>query len=113
MTVVNEIINGTENEHSPNKVCSSNQNQWNYERIIVNEPIVEAYFLPLSTNRSTNNNQQNDRSGWWQKFTNIFWSSTPKIEQKSPELKARIGQRKRKPEARLTISPLECHGFSE
>lgn len=93
--------------HGPNRACSTTQDVWNYEKIrLHNASIVEAYFLPVST---CDPPARCGRRSLWQRLTNGWQSETAKLK---PQLKARAGERKRKPEARLTISPLECSGFS-
>ena len=94
--------------HGPNKACSSTQDIWNFERIkLYNSSIVEAYFLPLST-CSSQQSKCNQQS-LWRRLTNNWLAAEPKLKHQS---KARAGERKRKSEARLTISPLECSAIS-
>lgn len=104
--------------HAPNRACSTGQDIWNYEKIqLANASIMEAYFLPLSTCSDGDDpvvNRCGRRSLWQRLIGGWFDSSSTNTSRPKPkpQSKARAGERKRKPEARLTISPLECSGFS-
>lgn len=120
LSIVDRIIDQNDNhlnEHTPNTACSSNQDVWNFEKIKLynSSAIVEAYFLPLPTcsNKEKQKISNCNQKSLWQRLTNnwFYRNNTSSIKPKH-QLKASAGKRKRKPEARLTISPLECSGFS-
>lgn len=105
---------GVADAHGPNRACSVSQDIWNFEKIkLHNASIMEAYFLPLSTCPSDDPAVNKcGRRNLWQRLTNGWFESNTSKPKLKPQSKARAGERKRKPEARLTISPLECSGFS-